>query len=632
MRKWIITYCICLFVNNGFAQIDSLLRKYQSLDSIHTQYYRDGTGDNTEKVGLEMVRIALQLKNDSMIARGYNILGGYYALVKGDYSVGLEYFFKGIPYAEKEKNGYSLPSLYCDISVAYSMLGSFDQQAVYLQKAEASLPDSDHPGYNYLQMQIRVNSAFLYLYINQPDRSLQFINESAALNKRLRYQAWDYFIETAWGKYYDQKGDTARAMAAFQRALAMDEYIKVPWARFVFMFNYIDFLLGHKRYDLARPVIDKLQEISREDHNDYFRLARMRYLKKIFEDQQRFDSAYAYSKLEAALSESVFNQQTINRVQALTFNEEIRLKQEAEERRRKIRTNMVIAGFAIILLIALILYRNNLQRKRANRILQKTLSDLKATQSQLIQSEKMASLGELTAGIAHEIQNPLNFVNNFSEVNKEMIAELKEEINKGNYDEVKTIADDIEANEEKIIHHGKRADAIVKGMLQHSRTSNGQKEPSDINALCDEYLRLAYHGLRAKDKSFNATMKTDFDANIGNINIVPMEFGRVILNLINNAFYAVSEKKKLSDDNYEPTVTVSTKRQNEKVEIKVADNGTGIPQKVLEKIFQPFFTTKPTGQGTGLGLSLSYDIVKAHSGELLVETKEGDGTEFKIIL
>ena len=264
--------------------------------------------------------------------------------------------------------------------------------------------------------------------------------------------------------------------------------------------------------------------------------------------------------------------------------------------------------------------------------IRQTLENLKATQSQLIQSEKMASLGELTAGIAHEIQNPLNFVNNFSEVNKELLIEMNEEIEKGNLEEVKSIAKDVTENEEKINHHGKRADAIVKGMLQHSRSSSSKKEPTDINALADEYLRLAYHGLRAKDKSFNASMKTDFDETLEKINVIPQDIGRVILNLITNAFYVVNEKKKSGIENYEPKVTVSTKMLNDKVEIKVADNGNGIPQKVLDKIFQPFFTTKPTGQGTGLGLSLSYDIVKVHSGELIVETKEGEGTIFSVIL
>jgi signal transduction histidine kinase len=267
--------------------------------------------------------------------------------------------------------------------------------------------------------------------------------------------------------------------------------------------------------------------------------------------------------------------------------------------------------------------------------LNKSVEDLKATQSQLIQSEKMASLGELTAGIAHEIQNPLNFVNNFSEVNKELLVEMSEEIKNGNLDEVKSLANDIADNEEKIIFHGRRADAIVKGMLQHSRSSSGQKELTDINALCDEYLRLAYHGLRAKDKSFNVTMNTDFDDTIGKINIVQQEIGRVILNLITNAFYAVNEKSsfaKASEEDYVPTVWVSTRKDKNQIIISVRDNGNGIPKKVLDKIFQPFFTTKPTGQGTGLGLSLSYDIVKAHGGELAVETKEGEGSTFSILL
>jgi two-component system NtrC family sensor kinase len=256
----------------------------------------------------------------------------------------------------------------------------------------------------------------------------------------------------------------------------------------------------------------------------------------------------------------------------------------------------------------------------------------------------MASLGELTAGIAHEIQNPLNFVNNFSEVNLELIGELKEGLDKGNLEEVKTIADDITLNEQKINFHGKRADAIVKGMLQHSRSSNGMKEPTDINMLADEYLRLSYHGLRAKDKTFTAEFKTDFDETLPKINVIPQDIGRVLLNLINNAFYAVSNRNlsalanltglenTMGSEEYKPTVTVSTRKTGNKIEITVTDNGNGIPADIKDKIFQPFFTTKPAGQGTGLGLSLSYDIVKAHGGELKVETKEGEGTEFIVRL
>jgi signal transduction histidine kinase len=275
--------------------------------------------------------------------------------------------------------------------------------------------------------------------------------------------------------------------------------------------------------------------------------------------------------------------------------------------------------------------------EESNAALQKSLEDLRAAQAQLIQSEKMASLGELTAGIAHEIQNPLNFVNNFSDLNAELIDELKSELATGNmhsdsYRKAIEIADNIKDNEQKINQHGKRADGIVKGMLQHSRTGSGQKEPTNINDLADEYLRLAFHGFRAKEKSFNAKFETDFDPTIEKINVIPQDIGRVLLNLVNNAFYAVNEKAKLNITNYTPTVVVSTKKFADKIEIRVKDNGSGIPQKNIDKIFQPFFTTKPTGQGTGLGLSLAYDMVtKGHGGELKVETAEA-GTEFVINL
>ncbi len=264
--------------------------------------------------------------------------------------------------------------------------------------------------------------------------------------------------------------------------------------------------------------------------------------------------------------------------------------------------------------------------------LEHSLNDLKATQAQLIQKEKMASLGELTAGIAHEIQNPLNFVNNFSEVSNELIDEMKEEFRNGETEEGLAIANDIKQNLEKINHHGKRADAIVKGMLEHSRTSSGEKVETDINALCDEYLRLSYHGLRAKDKSFNADFKTDFDPNLPKINVVAQDIGRVLLNLINNAFYTVSERSKEGNTEYQPSVEVITRKTVRGIEITVRDNGNGIPEHIKDKIFQPFFTTKPTGQGTGLGLSLSYDIVKSHGGEIKIESIAGHGANFIINL
>lgn len=357
--------------------------------------------------------------------------------------------------------------------------------------------------------------------------------------------------------------------------------------------------------------------------------------------------ALHYYKMAVAAKDSIYSQEKIKQMLSLSFEEKQQQMQIAAAKaqyRNQVRVYVLAGVLVVIAVIAMLLLRHNNQRKKAYDLLQQqkqetdiqkekaesTLSELKSTQAQLIQSEKMASLGELTAGIAHEIQNPLNFVNNFSEVNNELINELVNEVDKGNIDEVKAIANDIKENQGKINYHGKRADAIVKGMLQHSRTSTGVEEATDINKLAGEYLRLAYHGFRAKDKAFNTQIKTDFDASIEKINVVPQDIGRVLLNLFNNAFYATNEKKQKLNGAFEPVVSVSTKKENGNVILKVTDNGNGIPQNIVDKIFQPFFTTKPTGQGTGLGLSLSYDIIKAHGGEIKVETKENAGSEFII--
>jgi two-component system, NtrC family, sensor kinase len=379
----------------------------------------------------------------------------------------------------------------------------------------------------------------------------------------------------------------------------------------------------------------KSLQLSQQHHFSEFTYDASNLLTKTFESLGKPDSTLKYIKIMLAAKDSVFSQSKGQQFRQLAFDAVMHQQDidKAKERYQyKVRSFILLTALGVFLLLALIFYRNARQKQKSKIKIENAFKELKATQSQLIQAEKMASLGELTAGIAHEIQNPLNFVNNFSEVNAELIEEMKEEINKGNFEEVKIIADNISENEKKINHHGKRADAIVKGMLQHSQASAGKKEPTDVNMLADEYLRLAYHGLRAKEKSFNATMKTDYDESIGKINIIPQDIGRVLLNLYSNAFYAVTEKKRHQDDHYEPTVSVSTKKMADKVFISIKDNGGGIPQKVIGKIFHPFFTTKPTGQGTGLGLSLSYDIIQAHGGELKVHTEEGEGAEFTIVI
>jgi signal transduction histidine kinase len=372
-----------------------------------------------------------------------------------------------------------------------------------------------------------------------------------------------------------------------------------------------------------------------------------------YKQKNQQDSAYKYLLITSQIKDSLYKVRIANlsAFQNVSFEEILRLESLESEQLQtesKIRIYSLLAGLMVVSVIGIILFRNNNQRKKSNLLLtsqkneieqqkkqvEESMEQLQSTQSQLIQSEKMASLGELTAGIAHEIQNPLNFVNNFADVNVELIEELETEANKGNLEEVKLLAKDIKENETKITHHGKRADAIVKNMLQHSRKTSGQKELTDINALCDEYLRLSYHGLKAKDKAFNADFETKFDTTLAPINVVPQDIGRVILNLINNAFYAVNERQKKEEDSgYKPLVTLTTSKQGDQVVIEVADNGTGMPEQVKEKIFQPFFTTKPTGEGTGLGLSLSYDFVtKGHGGIMEVLTREGEGSKIIVRL
>lgn len=382
--------------------------------------------------------------------------------------------------------------------------------------------------------------------------------------------------------------------------------------------------------------------------------------KKMHRYAEALDTYQAYiagkNKLDSSINEKaiMLKEAQLNyshKEDSLKYKENIT---NTQLKQKKQQSYFFIAGIAALVLLSVFIWRNFNNQRKSNRLLAEandqlseqreeitsqrdqladTVSNLKAAQQQLIQAEKMASLGELTAGIAHEIQNPLNFVNNFSEVSTELIGELNEELDKGDIEEAKAIAADVKQNLEKINHHGKRADGIVKGMLEHSRASTGQKEPTDLNKLADEYLRLAYHGLRAKEKSFNAELITHFDENLPLVNVIAQDIGRVLLNLFNNAFYATQQKKKTAGEGYKPEVFVTTSVKNNAVQIDVKDNGNGIPDSIKDKIMQPFFTTKPTGEGTGLGLSLSYDIiVKGHGGTINVDSRDGEGSAFTILL
>jgi signal transduction histidine kinase len=474
-----------------------------------------------------------------------------------------------------------------------------------------------------------------YLGLGQLDSAESAFNKSIYYNDHSRYKKYKGLTLHDIGKIYEMRHNDGEAKKYYRLSIITNIETESPDFEGMGFQALADISKKEGNVDSALYFSRQALNIYQNINDTLGLIAAYASLSSTLDASHQTDSAYQYLKKAITLKDALNKEGRIKSFQLAGFNEQLKLEEQKAEQLRtitKTRTYIFVAGIAVLLFMSGIFYRNYTRQRKDRAIIENAYANLKATQSQLIQSEKMASLGELTAGIAHEIQNPLNFVNNFSEVNKELIAEMREEIAKGNYDEVNALAKDVEGNEEKISHHGKRADAIVKGMLQHSRSSNGVKEPTDINALADEYLRLAYHGLRAKDKSFNAKFETALDKSVGKINIIPQDIGRVLVNLINNAFYAVTEKAKQYISGYEPTVTVSTKKTGDKVLISVKDNGNGIPQKVLDKIFQPFFTTKPTGQGTGLGLSLSYDVIKAHGGEIKVNTREGEFTEFVVHL
>ena len=520
----------------------------------------------------------------------------------------------------------------------------------------AKLADSVSNTYNYNSQEYyeyqwnKFGIATCYYNLKMLDAALLYLNQMQTLINDPDFHLYYIVMDAMRGDIYAEKKNIDSAFYYYRSAISYSRETKgvAPAAQkgLAKLFkkeSKIDSAFYYARLSYTNFEKMRLSAQVSGQTIDYWIVDLYPLLAELYKANGQMDSAYYYLQLAVSLKDTLYNADKIVQFQTLTFNEasrkqqlELQAKQAQEQFNTKIKMYSLVTGFIAVLIISFILLKNNKQKQKANHLLvmqkkkiEVTLSELKSTQAQLIQSEKMASLGELTAGIAHEIQNPLNFVNNFSEVNNELVDEINSE---NDIDEIKAIANDIKQNSEKILFHGKRADAIVKGMLQHSQTSKGKKEPIDINALADEYLRLSYHGLRAKDNLFNATLKTDFDESIGSINIIPQDIGRVLLNLYNNAFYAMNEKKKTADENYQPTVSVQTKKINDKVEIKVIDNGNGIPQKIADKIFQPFFTTKPTGQGTGLGLSLSYDIIKAHGGEIKVATNESEGAEFIITI
>lgn len=539
---------------------------------------------------------------------------------------------KALKLAENSKDKYAVDGALGFVAEVYQFIGEPGIAIGYLRK-KIALDTSAHR-----RMLYSVMMGTCFFDKGDYDSTLHYLTQVDPVLRIGRNHLWSY-PHLYLGKTYAKKLDYVKAFGYYRTAISYailsnftqdlsDAYLGVADI-------YRNLHLNDSAIQYAKNSLRKSESISLPDRT----LSASSFLSAMYEETGQKDSAIKYLKLSAILRDSLYNGEKIKEIQSYTFEEKLRQREIIEQQAsysNKIRFYVLLGGIAILLLISLILYRNNKNKQKLNAKLssqkdelQSALSELKSTQSQLIQSEKMASLGELAAGIAHEIQNPLNFVNNFSDLNRELLGEMKEEISSGHYEEAKEIADGVIQNEEKISHHGKRADGIVKGILQHSRGGSGIRENTKINMLVDEYLKLAYHGLRAREDRLEIELETDYDAHAGEIEVIPQDIGRVLINLFNNAFYSMNERAKLQQDHI-PVLRVSTARAGQKIFISIEDNGTGIPQHIIEKMFQPFFTTKPTGQGTGLGLSLSYDIIKAYGGQIKVESKEGKGSKFII--
>jgi len=658
--------------------IDSLKSVYRntSTDSVRyvagraIYYYYEELNRDSALFYAEQNLLLAQKNNKSLAEAASLDIKGYQLLHQGKYAASLQSLLQAFKISEDTSNDKeeTWPLVTVEpspgksrlliLAITHHMFGILMEQTENVQQQifhfKEALRIAKEINNANRQLLAAMNLGSSYLIVNKPDSALAFAMEAKRISEEASLYKYRGFIFSVIGDVYLTKRDRILAKKYYYDGLRSAEQqrnLSSVARNNIRLINCFldegkkDSVLSYalKNIDIVRSLGTVVGQGGLPNNIG----SAYENLYKGYELNDQFDSAFKYQGLALNAQDSLYRERIRNLAdfQNMSFDEQLRLQNLEKEKvvyQNKIRTYFLLAGIAVLLLLAIFFYINNRQKHKAKIKIEQAYNNLKATQQQLIQSEKMASLGELTAGIAHEIQNPLNFVNNFSEVNTELIEEMKTELKAGNDNDTIAIANNIAENEQKINHHGKRADAIVKGMLQHSRSSSGIKEPTNINELADEYLRLAYHGLRAKDKTFNATLKTDFDEGIGRIKVIPQDIGRVLLNLYNNAFYAVQEKNastNLAGQHYEPTVSIKTKKINDKVEITVRDNGDGIPQKVVDKIFQPFFTTKPTGRGTGLGLSLSYDIIKAHGGEIKVESspvratgKHDDGAVFIIRL
>ena len=620
--------------------LEKLTRCYTAIDlNIALKYGRQGKA-LAERIGYMQGKLLCMISLGFIMAR------------TNDHAEGLQLLMEARRLCEKQDKHEELAVILSNISNIYTLNKDYKKALEYAKEAQniqLTHPISEQTN------PINLGLGTTYKDMGMYDSAIVYLKK--AFEVGLKNNLPTYITSSTYylGTIYAKLGQTNLALNHYRKSIAYSD-----------QFN-TNYTISRTYQGLARlySEIGQLdstifycnQALKQKESNVYYFSTvtdAATLLAEVYEKKNNPNQALKYYKMAAAARDSLFAQETARQVEKLAYEEkerEARTQRRIEAHQQEFQDQIKIYSLSGILggvlIFAFFLYRNNRQKHKANALLhhqkqeihrerdkaQKALSELKSTQNQLIQSEKLAGLGELTAGIAHEIQNPLNFVNNFSEVSAELVEEMQEELNKGDMDEAKSIANDLRQNLQKISQHGKRASGIVKGMLEHSRMGTGERELTDINQLADEYLRLSYHGLRAKDKTFNADYELIANTSLPKINVVPQEIGRVFLNLINNAFYAVNERAKSGEINYQPKVSVSIHQKDRQVIVKVKDNGMGMLPTTKAKIFQPFFTTKPTGQGTGLGLSLAYDIItKGHGGEIELESLEGEGTTFVVKL
>ncbi|HEU4791124.1 MAG TPA: ATP-binding protein [Flavobacterium sp.] len=645
-----------------FKELKQTFPVFQVSSYMMTGLINEGKQEEAQKIEIELVKIILTIKDKKLIALLSLPLGEYYSN-SGRPSLAIEYYLKSVSVLEEDLSTGDkdiLVHIYRSIANNYGGMGKGSKNLEYFLKTVKLLKKMNDTVHIY---DVYGSMVFTLIGLKRYDEARKYM-ALALQDPRKEIAPW------LLAKNYDAKGQIEMSRSNYRTAISffnksLGLFLKSTKIEAPFIYSHL-MNCYEKVNDLPKAIENGLlaYSTSKTYNTKGIELQSSLSLSRFYEQRGQKEKALKYLKIYQQLKDAFDNLDTSNYLANVEIQsvlekskheieklEKRRLEKEAENKNQRLWIFSITGALISALVVMLLLYRNNQHKQKANALLlqqkkeinkqrkiaEKALNELKNTQNQLIQSEKMASLGELTAGIAHEIQNPLNFVNNFSEVSNELIKEIQEERSKSNGEKneelVGEILDDISKNLEKINYHGKRADGIVKGMLQHSRISSGQKEPTNINKLADEYLRLAYYGLRAKDKSFNADLVTDFDENLPKINVLTQEIGRALLNLFTNAFYATHQKKKKLGETYKPMVSLKTVLNDNGIEITVKDNGVGIPEAIKDKIMQPFFTTKPTGEGTGLGLSLSYDIVvKAHSGTIKIESEEGEGATFIVLL